>query len=81
MVANGFIYPILGSLRALLEEKNGVYSWKCNPYEVLEKIGPELVSITVERSRNSGNDPVKVGKDSVNWQTLYMRVMLTAMGN
>ena len=78
---NGFIYPILGSLRALLEEKNGVYRWKCAPYEVLEKIGPELVSITVERSRSSGNDPVKVGKDSVNWQTLYMRVMLTAMGN
>ena len=78
---NGFIYPILGSLRALLVEENGVYKWKYDPYKVLEKIGPELVSLTVERSRNSGNDPVKVGKDTVNWQTLYMRVMLTAMGS
>jgi hypothetical protein len=47
----------------------------------LEKIGPELVFLTVDRSRNSGNDPVKVGKDAVNWQTLYMRVMFAAMGN
>ena len=78
---NGFIYPILGSLRALLVEENGVYKWKCDPYKVLEKIGPELVFLTVDRSRNSGNDPVKVGKDAVNWQTLYMRVMFAAMGN
>lgn len=78
---NGFIYPILGSLRALLVEENGVYKWKYDPFKILEKIGPELVSLTVERSRQSGNDPVKVGKDTVNWQTLYMRVMLTAMGS
>ena len=77
---NGFLFPILGSLRALLKEENGQYDWASNPFDILDKAGPELVWTTVERSRTLGNDPVKVGKDSGNWQTLYMRVMFAAMG-
>lgn len=76
---NGFIFPILGSLRALLVEKDGVYSWICNPFDMLEKIGPELVCTTVDRSRTLGNNPAQVGKDTGNWQTLYMRVKFEAM--
>ncbi len=76
---NGFIFPILGSLRALLEEKDGVFSWCCNPFEILEKVGPELVCTTVDRSRTLGNNPAQVGKDTGNWQTLYMRVKFEAM--
>ena len=77
---NGFLFPILGSLRALLKEENGQYDWASDPFDILDKAGPELVWTTVERSRTLGNDPVKVGKDSGNWQTLYMRVMFAAMG-
>ena len=76
---NGFIFPILGSLRALLEEKNGVYSWVCDPFAMLDKIGADLVCTTVDRSRTLGNNPAQVGKDSGNWQTLYMRVKFEAM--
>ena len=76
---NGFIFPILGSLRALLEEKNGVYSWICDPFAMLDKIGADLVCTTVDRSRTLGNNPAQVGKDSGNWQTLYMRVKFEAM--
>lgn len=76
---NGFIFPILGSLRALLEEKNGVYTWTCDPYEVLNKVGSELLCTTVDRSRTLGNMPAQVGKDSGNWRTLYMLVKFEAM--
>ncbi len=76
---NGFIYPVLGALRALLVEKDGVYTWTQNPFTLLDEVGPDLVCTTVERSRTLGNDPVKVGKDTGNWQTLYMRVAFAAM--
>lgn len=76
---NGFLFPVLGALRALLIEEDGHYKWTHNPYDILERVGPDLVCTTVERSRTLGNDPVKVGKDTGNWQTLYMRVMFEAM--
>lgn len=76
---NGFLFPVLGALRALLVEKDGKYQWTHNPFAILDKVGPDLVCTTVERSRTLGNDPVKVGKDTGNWQTLYMRVKFEAM--
>ncbi len=76
---NGFLFPILGSLRALLVEKDGRYAWTHDPFDILDRAGPDLVCTTVERSRTLGNDPVKVGKDTGNWQTLYMRVKFETM--
>lgn len=78
---NGFLFPVLGALRALLVEKDGKYQWTHNPFAILDKVGPDLVCTTVERSRTLGNDPVKVGKDTGNWQTLYMRVKFEAMSS
>ena len=72
----GFIYPILGAFRALLKEENGAYVWRQNPFAVLEKVGPEMVETTIERSRSLGNNPQSTGKDTGNWKTLYMTVML-----
>jgi len=75
---NGFLFPILGSLRALLEEKNGEYRWTKNPFDILDKVGPALVSTTIARYGTLGNNPSAVGKDSGNWELLYMRVMMEA---
>lgn len=75
---NGFIYPILGAFRALVEEKNGEYAWK-NPFVLLEKTGADLVESTVSMSRSLGNNPQSVGKDVNIWKTLYMTVMVEAM--
>lgn len=75
----GFIYPILGAFRALVEEQNGQYIWKQNPFAVLEKVGAELVESTVSMSRSLGNNPQSVGKDSNIWKTLYMTVTFGAM--
>jgi hypothetical protein len=75
MSPTGFLYPILGAFRALVEEKDGKYCWKKNPFAVLERVGGDLVEITVERSRSLGNNPQSTGKDPGNWKTLYMTVI------
>ena len=77
---NGFIFPILGAFRALLNEnEDGTYGWTKDPFGMLDKVGPELVATTVERSRTLGNNPNAVGKDKGNWDTLYMSVKFEAM--
>ncbi|MCL2088409.1 MAG: AIPR family protein [Oscillospiraceae bacterium] len=69
-----FLYPILGAFRAMVIEKDGFYEWRENPLEMMDKVGPELVNTTIERSRTLGSNPNAVGKDSGNWKTLYMIV-------
>ena len=76
---NGILFPILGALRALLEEKDGVYCWKKNPFEILDKVGPELVATTIDRYRSYVSNPNAVGKDIGNWTLLYMRVMMETL--
>ena len=76
---NGFIYPILGAFRALVEEKDGKYMWKIDPFKMLEKAGADLVESTVSMSRSLGNNPQSVGKDANIWKTLYMTIMVESM--
>lgn len=76
---NGFIYPILGAFRSLVKEEKGEYSWKKNPFAILEKVGPDLVESTVSMSRSLGNNPQSTGKDVNLWKTLYMTVAFAAM--
>ncbi|VXB28064.1 conserved hypothetical protein [Bacillus sp. 349Y] len=71
----GFVYPILGSFRALIGEKDGFYYWKEDPFKYFDEIGKDLVGETVERSRSLGNNPGSVGKDSGHWKQLYRNVL------
>lgn len=71
----GFLYPIVGAFRALLDEKDGIYYWKADPMEYFEEIGKNLVGDTVERSRTLGNNPNAVGKDTGTWKQLYNNVL------
>lgn len=73
---NGFIYPILGSFRALLKEEDGEYVWMHDPFDILEKTGPELVETTISMSRDLGNNPQSTGKNSNLWTNLYKSVAL-----
>lgn len=77
----GFLYPILGAFRALVKNDGDKYSWKTNPFAILDKVGPDLVETTIERSRSLGNNAQSVGKDSGNWKTLYMTIALEMMEN
>lgn len=75
----GFLYPILGAFRALVVEKNGMYEWIKDPFEVMDQLGSTLVANTVQVSRDLGNNPNATGKNSNLWQSLFMMVMMTTM--
>jgi len=75
----GFLYPILGAFRALVKESNGVYTWKLNPFKILDKIGVSLVNSTINSSRELGNNPNKAGKSNNLWMTLFMMVQMEVM--
>ena len=79
LTPNGFIYPILGAFRALLKEENGLYYWKKEPITVMDKIGAELVSSTINMSRELGNNPNATGKNKTLWMNLYMMVCIELM--
>ena len=76
---NGFIYPILGAFRALVRENNGKYEWITDPISVLNELGSDLVSSTIQMSRDLGNNPNATGKNSNLWQTLFMQVKMKTM--
>lgn len=76
---NGFLYPILASFRALVHEVNGFYSWKKNPFAVLNECGIDLASATVEVSRRKGNNPNATGKEPMLWQNLFMCILFTTL--
>lgn len=77
LTPNGFIYPILGAFRALLiENEDMYYEWKKDPIDVMDKIGAELVSNTINMSRELGNNPNATGKNKTLWMNLYMTVCM-----
>lgn len=77
----GFLYPILGAFRALVKDDGIEYSWKKNPFAIMEKVAPDLVETTIERHRTLGNNAQLVGKDVGNWKTLYMTIALEMMND
>lgn len=77
---NGFLYPILGAFRALVAtNEEGYYIWKKNPFEVMDKIGSDLMETTVDTSRTLGNNPNATGKNKTLWKNLYMCVAMETM--
>lgn len=79
---DGALYPILGSLRYLLERRLGAkhYSWKLGSLHdvkiFFDKIGADLINITQNTSLNKGRNPNAIGKDDNHWAFLYQTVAL-----
>jgi hypothetical protein len=79
-VPSGFVYPILGALRFLLETDGdtGNYKWKTDPIKLYDKfVGQKLVELTFEASSELGRNPMAVGKSSRHWEGLYNYVAAT----
>ncbi len=72
----GFLLPLLSSLRALVIEKDGKYQWVTDPFKALDEFGPQLAFSVIERSRNAGNNPNAVGKDTQLWLSLFSIVYI-----
>lgn len=80
LTANGFLIPILAAFRALIKiDILGYYYWDKNPFEVMDKIGADLVESTIDMSRSLGNNPNSTGKNKQLWKNLYMCVAMETM--
>lgn len=80
LTPNGFLIPILGAFRALVEEdQEGYYFWKKDPFEVMDKVGVDLMESTVDMSRTLGNNPNATGKNKQLWKNLFMCVAMEIM--
>jgi len=79
---DGAIYPMLGALRFLVEQKPGkqVYSWKLGTLAKTEaffdEVAPELVATTYKTSLTYGRKPNPIGKDENHWDNMYKTVAL-----
>jgi len=72
-VPDGFVYPILGAFRALLEEKGGRYVWGkgLDPVKLLQgKLG-ETLADTIGNFALDARNPSKTGKSPLVWQSCY----------
>lgn len=66
-ISIGFILPIFGAFRALLQNKADRVEWAFDPIEVWEKVGVRLVQNTFDTDTN----PQQVGKSKTLWQSNY----------
>ena len=72
-VPEGFVFPILGAFRALLDEKNGRYFWgkHVDPFKLLEgDLGLRLAD-TIGNFALDAKNPSKTGKSPLVWQACY----------
>lgn len=72
-VPAGFVYPILGAFRALLDEKAGKYVWGKNldPLKLLNgPLGIKLAD-TIGNFALDAQNPSKTGKSPLVWQACY----------
>ncbi|MFZ3121816.1 MAG: AIPR family protein [Thermodesulfovibrionales bacterium] len=82
MLYDGVLYPMLGAMRFLVEQKQGekTYSWKLKSFKEVksffDEIAPELVSTTYNMCRTYNNKPNPVGKDNNHWDNMYKTVAL-----
>lgn len=66
-ISQGFLLPILGSFRALIELEDGKLKWSFNPLEVWDDIAIRLVQNTFDTETN----PQMAGKNKTLWQSNY----------
>jgi len=80
LVPDGWLYPVLSSLRMLLKFSPGKPTkWVTNPFDYFDQHGAELVGIVVEQSQALGYNPQAVGKSRPLWSNLRKTVELERM--
>jgi len=78
-VPAGFVYPVLGAFRALLEEKSGRYVWGkgLNPVKLLQGHLGESLADTIGNFALDARNPSKTGKSPLVWQACYQAAQVT----
>lgn len=77
-VPAGFVYPVVGAFRALLEEKVGRYVWgkEVDPLRLLQGQMGETLADTIGNFALDARNPSKTGKSPLVWQACYQAVQV-----
>lgn len=78
VIPSAFIYPILSSLRNLVDCRENKCSWKKDPVIFFELLKDELVQRVIEQAKEFRN-PNKLGKDNATWGRCYDYVALEVL--
>lgn len=78
LVPKGILYPVVGAFRALVQTDSvtGEYSWKRDPFEAWETMGPKLVGIVLDEKEDN---PEYLGKSRNLWSNLFKEMLLYRM--
>lgn len=77
-IPSSFIYPVLASLRVLVEVNEQGCTWKKPPVEFFNKYKKELVGRLIEQALVFRN-PNKLGKEKTVWQSCYDCVLMKTL--
>lgn len=69
-IPSGFIYPILASIRVLVQDNNKEYTWRHDPVEFFYLIKDELITAVIDQAKRIKN-PNQLGKDAGTWSLCY----------
>lgn len=75
---DGWLYPVVGAMRALVDYKPQRTSWKTDPFDFFKKHGKKLVTMTLEAGKTLGRTPAAIGKNKPHWVQLHDRISLIA---
>lgn len=75
---DGFVYPILGAFRAILEEKAGRFVWGkgLNPVDLLDGPVGQKLADTIGSFALEAKNPSKTGKSQLVWQSCYQTLQV-----
>jgi hypothetical protein len=78
-VPTGFVYPVLGAFRALLDEKGGRFVWGkgVRPIQLLEMQLGETLADTIGNFALDARNPSKTGKSPLVWQACYQAAQVS----
>jgi len=72
VVPNGWLMPVLAALRVLVDTSGEKARWKRAPRRFADEMGPALLQVLVDTSRQLGRNPNAVGKSRPLWSHLYV---------
>ena len=77
-IPSAFIYPVLASLRSLIQIEDGECSWITSPSKFFEKHQAEIVRRLGDQALVFRN-PTKLGKEKTVWQPCYDYVAMEVL--
>jgi hypothetical protein len=73
-IDKGILFPLLASLRCLLDFSNGTARWITDPKKFFDEYGSDLMALLIEQYELCNYDPAKLGKSRSVYSVLHNEV-------